>query len=195
MVDGLRPNDRTPAGNRIERNHALAVVTLDVELTQVLGRGTFVIGNLQDHLVLIRRFLDEVAVILRVGVMQKRQNPRLGDAVQLRLVAQNIDLQIWSVVVEIGIHEQESWILVHLRDHLAGCVVHFVGINSGKRVGELALRIGRGPGADFQSRVRLEERHDARNRTTDSSHQLSRHLRDRSTLRWIFQKRNQERLI
>jgi hypothetical protein len=74
----------------------LTIVALDVELTQVLGRGTFVIGNLQDHLVLICRLLDQVAVILRVGVMQKRQNPGLGDAVQLRLIAQNVNLQIRS---------------------------------------------------------------------------------------------------
>ncbi len=112
-----------------------------------------VIGNFQDHLVLIRCLLDEVAVILRVSVMQKRQNPGLGHAVELRLLAQNIDLQSRRVVVQIGIHEEESRILVHLRNHFPGGRIDLVGIDPGHRVRKLPLRIRRCAGTDYLGSV------------------------------------------
>ncbi len=107
VIHGLRPDHRMPTRHRIERNHALSVITLDVELAEVFRAGALVVGHFQDDLVLIGRLLDQVAVVLRVGVVQKRENSRLGNSIQLRLVAQNIDLQVWRVIVEVRVHEQE----------------------------------------------------------------------------------------
>src|SRR5580698_11322075 len=68
VVDRLRTDDRMPARDRVQRNHALSVVALDVELSQVFRSGTLVIRDFKDHLILVGRLLDQVAVILRIGV-------------------------------------------------------------------------------------------------------------------------------
>src|SRR5208283_2978319 len=74
VVDRLRPDDGVRTGDRIERNHALTVVAFNVELAQVFRSGALVVGDFQNYLVLIRRLLDEVAVVFRIGVVQKGQN-------------------------------------------------------------------------------------------------------------------------
>ena len=79
--------------------------------------------------------------------------------------------------------------------HLAGDVVHLVGIDAGERVGELPLRIGGRAGADLQHGIRLQERHGAGNRAHDPAHQLAGHNIDRRPLRRRLQKHNQHDLI
>ena len=71
VVDRLRPDHRMPAGDGIQRHHALAVVALDVEPTQVFRRGALVVGDFQNHLVLIGGLLDQIAVVLRIRVVQQ----------------------------------------------------------------------------------------------------------------------------
>src|SRR6516165_940859 len=98
VVDRLWPDQQTRTGHRIEGNHPLPVIALDVELAQVFGSGTLIIGDLQNYLILIRRLLNEVAVVLRIGGVQKGENTRLRHPVELRLIAENIDLQVRRVV-------------------------------------------------------------------------------------------------
>ena len=58
-----------PACNRTERNHPLAVIALDVELAEVFRSGALIVRDFQNDLVLVGRLLDQIAVILGVGVM------------------------------------------------------------------------------------------------------------------------------
>ena len=60
-----------PACNRTERNHPLAVIALDVELAEVFRSGALIVRDFQNDLVLVGRLLDQIAVILGVGVMQE----------------------------------------------------------------------------------------------------------------------------
>src|SRR5579859_4465329 len=130
MVDALRPNDSVPTGKRAERHHALAIVTFDIQLAQVLRIRALVVRNLQDHLILISRLLDQVTVVLGVSVVQQVEDPALRYPIELGLFAQNVNLQVGRVIEKIRIHEQESGILVHPGGQLGRCSVHLILIDS-----------------------------------------------------------------
>src|SRR5205807_6820621 len=98
-------------------------------------------SNLQDHLVLVGAFLDQVTIVLRVGVMKEREDASLRYAVKLGLIAQNIDLQVWRVVEKVGVDKQKAGIFLHLRQQLARRVIDLIGINPGQRIGELPLHV------------------------------------------------------
>src|SRR5260221_4391433 len=114
VIDGLRAQHRVPSRQGVERNHARAVVALDVQQMKILRLGTLIVGNFQDYLVLVRGLLDEINVVLRVRLVQKIQNPCLGDAVGLGLLAEDVDLQIRSMVEQVGVDKEEPRKLEHL---------------------------------------------------------------------------------
>ena len=113
VIDGLRAQHRVPSRQGIERNHARAVVALDVQQMKILRLGTLIVGNFQDHLVLVGGLLDEIDVVLRVRLVQKIENPRLGDAVGLGLLAEDVDLQIRGMVEQVGVDKEEPRELEH----------------------------------------------------------------------------------
>ena len=84
---------------------------------------------------------------------------------------------------------------MHLRHHLAGNVVHLVGINAGDGVGELPLRVRGRARADLEHRIRLQEGHGAGNRAHDLTHELPGHLAIGGRCDGIFQEREQHDLI
>ena len=99
---------------RAQRNHPRAIVTLDVEKTQILGSRAVVIRHFENDLVLIRRLFDQVAVVLGIRVVQKIQNAGFRDAVDLCLVAQNFKLQVRRMVKKIRVDEQKAGKFLHL---------------------------------------------------------------------------------
>src|SRR5258708_22564042 len=52
VTDGLWAQDRVPSRQGVERNHARAVVALDVQQMQILRLGTLIFGNFPEHPVL-----------------------------------------------------------------------------------------------------------------------------------------------
>ena len=185
-----------PTGHRAQGNHALPVVALDIQQPQVFGLGALRVRHFQDDLVLVGGLLNQVTVVLRVGIVQQAQDPRFRDAIDLRLFPQNVHLQIGSVVVKVRVDEQESRIGPQLRHQLLGGAVDLGGIDAGDGVGKLPLRVGRGAGADLQHRVRLQEGRYAGNAHRDSHHaapttakamglRLAGSLRKASTNAWF----------
>ena len=101
VVHRLRAKSRFPGDQLAEWYQSLPIIRSDVEPRQVFGvraRGVF---HFQDDLILILRFLDQVQVVLRIGIAQERQNPRLRHAVGLSLIATKLNVEIGSVVVEV----------------------------------------------------------------------------------------------
>src|ERR1019366_7751780 len=134
--------------------------------------GAFVVLHLQNHLVLIGRFLDEVGVVLRVGIVEQDENPRVGGAVKRCLIAQDVYLQARCVVVQVRGDEQEAWKFMHFRHQRVGGVVHLGGVDSGDGIGKLTVRVGGCAGADLQHGVGLKKGDDPRNGGADLPHQL-----------------------
>ena len=66
MIHRLRTQNRMPRCQGIQRDHARAVVALDVEQMEVLRLGALIVGNLENHLILVGRLLDQVNVVLRI---------------------------------------------------------------------------------------------------------------------------------
>src|SRR6266568_7687649 len=71
VIDGLRAQHRVPSCQGVERNHARAVVALNVQQMKILRIGTLIVSNFQDHLVLVGGLLDEINIVLRVRLVQK----------------------------------------------------------------------------------------------------------------------------
>ena len=65
---------------------------------------------------------------------------------------------------------------MHLRRQLGGGVIHLIGIDTGKRIGELTLRIRGRTSADFQRGIGLQKRNRSGNRVRDGPHNLPCHL-------------------
>ncbi len=129
-----------------------------------LRLGAIVVVHFENHLVLIVGLLDQVDVVLRIGVVQQREDAGLRDAIQLGLVAQQFDLQVGRVVRTGRSSRTGSpgyWCI--FRISLSGDGIDLLRIDAGERVGELSLRVRGGAGADLQHRVGLQERHDAGN--------------------------------
>ena len=82
MVHRLRPERRFPGDQRIQRHESLAVVRSDVEQRKILRFRARRSCRFQNHLILIFRLLDQVEIVLRVGVAQQRQYARLRYAVR-----------------------------------------------------------------------------------------------------------------
>ncbi len=99
MVDGLRPQGGFPVHQRIERQEPLAVVGANIEQRQILRRRPSGICGFQNHLILIRRFLDQIQVILRVGVAQQREDAGPGYAVHFCFFASEFDVETRRVVI------------------------------------------------------------------------------------------------
>ena len=160
-----------------ERHHVLAVVGLDVEEREVVGARALAVLDLQDHLVLIVCLLDQVLVILRVRVPQEREDARLGDAEDLCLLAQDVDLEIRRVVEPIRRERREARIGPQFLHQLPGGLVDLVGIHAGEGERVLALVLAGRARADLQHRIRAQEGKHARN-GRDASHQASSHRGD-----------------
>ena len=79
VVDRLGPERRLPSDQRVQRHEPLAVVRFDVEQRQILGGFARAVLRFQNHLILIRRFLDQVEIILRVGVAQQAPDMRASE--------------------------------------------------------------------------------------------------------------------
>src|ERR1044072_2141111 len=77
VVHGLWTQRRLPRYQLTERHEFAAVIRLDVEQRQVLRLLTHGVFHLENHLVLILGLLDQVGVVLRVGVTQQVKNARL----------------------------------------------------------------------------------------------------------------------
>jgi len=110
MVHRLRPERRPPFHQRVERDEVLAVVGLDVEEREVLGGGALLVLDLEDDLVLIVRLLDQVLVVLRIGIAEQREDARLRYAEDLGLLAKDVDFQIRGVAEPVGGEAGETWI-------------------------------------------------------------------------------------
>ena len=80
MVHCLRTDHRMPTRHRIQWNHPLAVVALDVELAEIFGGRALIIGDLDDHLVLVSGLLDQIAVILNPCRAATQETLRHADA-------------------------------------------------------------------------------------------------------------------
>src|SRR4029079_10815552 len=98
----------------------------------------------------------------------------------LRLLAANVDIEAWRVVVVIGLHAEESGELTQLRRKLRAGIIHFLRIDPGNRECVLSLILVGGSRADFKHRKRSEKCRYARNRT-DAPHQLRDFSLDRRT--------------
>ena len=84
-----------------ERHETLTVVGFDIEQRKVFRLLASRVFHLQNDLILIFRLLDQVEIVLRVGVAKQRQNSRFRDAIGLCLIATKLDVQIGSVVVKV----------------------------------------------------------------------------------------------
>src|SRR2546429_8137687 len=104
---------------------------------QILRPGTLVVSNLQDHLVLVGGLLDEIDVVLRVRLVQKTENPSLGDSVGLCLLAEDVDPQIRGMVEQVGVDEEESRELEHFAHQGSGAGIDLVRIDPGNRISKL----------------------------------------------------------
>src|SRR5258706_460714 len=78
-----------------ERHQTLSVIGLDIQLRQVLGIGPRRVFHLENNLVLVFRFLDQVKIVLRISVTQQRQDSRLRHSVSFRLLAPQFNIEIW----------------------------------------------------------------------------------------------------
>src|SRR6185503_19815045 len=93
VVHRLWSKRRVPRDELAQRDEIPAVVRLDVEQRQVLRLLTNGVVHLENDLVLIFGFLDQIRVVLRISRAQERKNARLGNTQSLRLIAANVDVQ------------------------------------------------------------------------------------------------------
>src|SRR5262249_5584916 len=130
-----------------------------------------------------------------IGIMEQSENAAFRNAIELRLFAQEVDLKLGRVVVQIRIYKEKSRILIHLGQQLVGCGIDLVGVDAGESIGELSLNIGSSSGADLQRRIRLHKRHCSGHGTRNRAHQLPSDGLNWSALRWILQEGDQESLV
>ena len=155
MIHWLRPERRFPVDQLAERHQTLSVVGLDIELRQVLGIGPRRVFHLQNDLILVLGFLDQVKVVLRISVAQQRQNSRFRNAISFRLLAPQFNIEIRSVVVEVRRYGQKSRIRHELAHKLLAHFINLIGIIAGDCKGVLTLLLTRGIRTDFQDWKRL----------------------------------------
>ena len=158
VVHRLKPERGLPRHQLAQRDHILAIVGLDVEEREILGGAPLRVLDLQDDLVLVVGLLDEIDVILGIGVSQQYEDPRLGDAMHLGLLASDLDVEVWSIVEVVRREREKAGVLLELRKELAPGLVDLIGIHAGDRVGVLPLVLARGPRADLQNGKRPQER-------------------------------------
>src|SRR5262245_2287943 len=102
MIHGLRTEGRLPGNQFAKRHQLLAVIRFDVEQSEVLRVLPRRILHLKDYLILILGLLNQVDIVLRIGIAQQRKNSGLRYAISLRLIATDIDIQVGSVIEKIG---------------------------------------------------------------------------------------------
>src|SRR4029077_18264861 len=83
VVHRLWSQHRVRVSHRVQRNHALPVIALDIQLAQILRVGALSVSHLQNRVILIGSLFDQITVVLRIRVVQQRQDSRLGNSVQL----------------------------------------------------------------------------------------------------------------
>src|SRR5437763_13868263 len=110
---------------------------------QILRLGTLVVGNLQDHLVLVGGLLDEIDVVLRVRLVQKIKNPSLGDSVGQCLLEEDVDPQNRGEVEQVGVDEEEYREIRHFAHQSSGAGIYLVMINTGNRMNKLTQQLRR----------------------------------------------------
>ncbi len=194
VVYGLGAQRLLPGDQRADRYQIFPVVGLDIQQRKVFGLGARGVLHFQNDLILVLWFLDQVKVILRIGVPKKRQDSRLRNAVGASLVAPDIDFQIRRVVEEIGGDGRKPRILPQPRHEFLRHVIHLLRAHSGEGVGILSLVLVGRARADFEDGKRSQEREHARD-GAKSAHQPPCHgLNGRAHLR-RFQECEQETLI
>src|SRR5206468_10562640 len=99
VVHRLRAKDRLPGRDRVERDRAAAVIALDVQARKILGVPAEFILDFQYDLVLILRAFDQVDVVLAISVTNQGLDSGRGDAVHRRLVAQDVNTQVWGAEI------------------------------------------------------------------------------------------------
>src|SRR5712692_5421571 len=117
---------------------------------KILGLGTLIVGNFQDHLVLVSGLLDEIDVVLRVRLVQKAENPRLEDAVRLGLLAKDVELQIRGMVEQVGVDKEEPRELEHFAHQRAGAAIDLVRVDPGNGISKLSHQL---PGYGLNGRT------------------------------------------
>src|ERR1044072_4325103 len=91
-------------------DQTLAVVGSNVKLCEIFRMSSSLISNLENYLILIFRFLDQVQIILRVSVTQQSQDSRFRDTVSLCLFATEVDVYVWCVAVVVRRDRQKAGI-------------------------------------------------------------------------------------
>ena len=108
--------------------------------------------HFQDDLILVLGLLDQVEIILRIGVAQQVQDARFGNAVGAGLIAPDINFQIGRVVKIVRRDGRKSGILPKPRHEFLRHVVDLLRVHAGKRVGVLPLVLVGRARADVQDR-------------------------------------------
>src|SRR6266436_2331717 len=162
---------------------------------KVLRLRTLIVGNFQDHLVLVGGLLDEIDVVLRVRLVQKIENPRLGDTVGLGLFAEDVDSQIRGMVEQVGVDKEEPRELEHFAHQGSRAGIDLVRIDSGNGISKLALQLRRGSGANLQHGLGLEKCQQTGDFGVQLSHQQSSYDLNGRTLIRSLQKREHQALV
>src|SRR6266550_398243 len=129
-------------------------VAADVEIVQVVRVRALLVFNFENDLILVVWLLDEIDVVLRVGVAQKTLDCRSRNAIGCGTIAVNVDLEIGRVVVVIGADAGEAFELLKFFHQLVGYGINILRDDAANRVGILSLGLTGGTDADLQYRLR-----------------------------------------
>src|ERR1051325_433776 len=91
-------------------DQTLAVIGSNVQLREIFRMSSSLISNLENYLILIFRFLDQVQIILRVSITQQSQDSRFRDTVSLCLFATEVDVYVWCVAEVVRRDRQKTGI-------------------------------------------------------------------------------------
>src|ERR1051325_9805519 len=91
-------------------DQTLAVIGSNVQLRAIFRMSSSLISNLENYLILIFRFLEQVQIILRVSITQQSQDSRFRDTVSLCLFATEVDVYVWCVAEVVRRDRQKTGI-------------------------------------------------------------------------------------
>src|ERR1051325_12255357 len=112
--------------------------------------GAVAIFNFKNDLVLVVWFLDEIYIILRIGIAHQTLNRRRGNAIRRGASSIDVDPEVGSVVIVIGADTGKAFELLKLLHQLVCHRVDILGHDTADGVGILALRLARSANADLQ---------------------------------------------